>query len=404
MSNSLQELYARGSLFHRSRAREMMEDLGLDVLVALSPVNVRYLTGHWNSLETTFTDYMMMVNGSAAMTFAPAASFDGSDISLISHALTSMPPPDEGVTTVPFGSAGLAASRVGALAAVLSSREGGPRRVGVDLDGCSAREWTEIRTALPGSILLDASVVFRFLRSVKTEWEVTCAERAVLATEAAMMACAQNIRPGGSQEAIVSEYQRELLGHGAESEHVSFGLQGQGVAQGGFGPFAVNDVFLFDVGARLHGIVTDTGTTVALGAMTAAQRDAFSQVKACVQAGADLLAPGTPVSVVGEAMSAAIRTAWSGLVSPSGHGVGIEPKEYPFIGGTVQGRYADQVMSAEAADVELMPGMVINLECPITIPGEWSVHTERTFAITEVGVRELTPAGSREEPIFIEVD
>lgn len=403
MTNSLHETSAHGGLFHRRRAQEMMADLGVDVLVALSPVNVRYLTGHWNSLETTFTDYMMMVNGSAAMTFAPAATYDGSNLSLISHALTSMPPPDEGVMTVPFGSAGAAASRVGALAADLSNRGIRPHRVGLDLDGCSAREWAEIQRALPGSMLLDASVVFRFLRSEKTEWEISSAERAVLATEAAFMGCAREIRPGGSQEAIVSEYQRQLLGYGAESEHVSFGLHGDGVAQGGYGPFAVDDVFLFDVGARLHGIVTDTGTTVVLGAMTATQRDAFSQVKECVQAGADLLAPGTPVSAVSGAMSAAIRTRWSGLVSPSGHGVGIEPKEYPFIGASVQGRYADQLMSAEAADVELMASMVINLECPISIPGEWSVHTERTFLITEGGMRELTPAGARDEPVSIDL-
>jgi len=74
---------------------------------------------------------------------------------------------------------------------------------------------------------------------------------------------------------------------------------------------------------------------------------------------------------------------------PQGHGLGLEPRELPFIGPPTDLRLADDVVDL-AVDQALEPGMVINLEVPLEQPGQYAVHVERSFLITGDGVVPLT--------------
>ena len=75
--------------------------------------------------------------------------------------------------------------------------------------------------------------------------------------------------------------------------------------------------------------------------------------------------------------------------APQGHGLGLEPRELPFIGPPTELRLADDVVDL-AVDQSLEPGMVINLEVPLEVPGRYAVHVERTFLITPEGVEPIT--------------
>jgi Xaa-Pro aminopeptidase len=74
---------------------------------------------------------------------------------------------------------------------------------------------------------------------------------------------------------------------------------------------------------------------------------------------------------------------------PQGHGLGLEPRELPFIGPATDLRLADDVVDL-GVDQALEAGMVINLEVPLDKPGHYAVHVERTFVITADGVEAIT--------------
>jgi Xaa-Pro aminopeptidase len=74
--------------------------------------------------------------------------------------------------------------------------------------------------------------------------------------------------------------------------------------------------------------------------------------------------------------------------APQGHGLGLEPRELPFIGPPTTLRLADDIVDLDV-DQALEPDMVINLEVPLEWPGHYAVHLERSFLITAGGAEPM---------------
>ena len=83
-----------------------------------------------------------------------------------------------------------------------------------------------------------------------------------------------------------------------------------------------------------------------------------------------------------------------------GHGIGLEPREYPMIYRGVEKKLTGRVMKA-SADASLEENMVINLETPYYYLGVGSFHIEKSFVVTTRGFRELIPQ-KRETPFIME--
>lgn len=162
------------------------------------------------------------------------------------------------------------------------------------------------------------------------------------------------------------------------------------------------DVLSLDVGVTLDGWVADAARTVVVGG--AGEADDRHLVETAELALADAVAacrPGGHVGDIGAAVQA--RAARAGVgVFPSliGHGVGRALHEEPPVPNV--GRAGD--------GPELVPGLVIAIEPMLTLgrpavrtaADRWSVftvdgrratHAEATVAITDDGVRVLTPWG-----------
>ena len=71
---------------------------------------------------------------------------------------------------------------------------------------------------------------------------------------------------------------------------------------------------------------------------------------------------------------------------PHGHGLGIELRDYPILVPDTGLRISDDCIDLPA-DLPLEPGMVINLEVVILLPGAASLEVEITTLVTPSGAR-----------------
>ena len=140
-------------------------------------------------------------------------------------------------------------------------------------------------------------------------------------------------------------------------------------------------------GIYFHPGVSDGGTTLALRPLARAESDALDCLREAIEAGMELLVPGTRASVVHNAMR--LVTERYPSARPQGHGIGMEIREDPIIGGSLGGRLRDECID-EPADLELEAGMLINLEASLFAIRHSSVHTEETFALGKHGSRRIS--------------
>jgi len=100
--------------------------------------------------------------------------------------------------------------------------------------------------------------------------------------------------------------------------------------------------------------------------------------------------PGVRGSAVHHAMADQLAARRITAVYPHGHGLGLELRDYPILVPDTGLRIADDCVDLPA-DLELEPGMVINLEAAVFVPGVASIEVEITTLVTETGARPFVP-------------
>ncbi len=137
-------------------------------------------------------------------------------------------------------------------------------------------------------------------------------------------------------------------------------------------------VVLMDFGAEVDGYKADMTRTLWWGELPKDVETAFDAVREAFDAAVGMLKPGVP----GEAVDGAARSVLREydlerfVVHPSGHNVGLEIHERPFLGQHYPG--------------ELATGNVLTIEPGVYIPDVGGIRLEDTFVITDSGPVALT--------------
>jgi Xaa-Pro dipeptidase len=402
-------------LFNERRAELLLRTSAVDAVVAATQVSVDYVTGHRSSFESTFRRYHMIPGAGPELLYRSFALVAASgERTLVAHAATvSTALPDWNGGLEIYGAAAFdpAAAEAAegafrelarmlargsadvpplvALAAAIHEAVPHGGRVAVEAAGLLPGELGELRALLPGIELGDGSVLLRLIRMVKTDDEIERSRDAAEITEGALAAMVDAAAPGRTLAELAQVFRRTVAERGADLEHVAISPFGLGIATVSGYPVRERDVLLLDVGCLYRSCVSDTGVTLALEPLTGEAAERYELVRDCLEAGARMLAPGTPVSAVYGAMRGVVAGTRAEHAAPQGHGLGLEPRELPFIGPPTELRLADDVVDLPV-DQALEPGMVINLEVPLGLPGHYAVHVERTFLITTDGVEPIT--------------
>jgi len=156
---------------------------------------------------------------------------------------------------------------------------------------------------------------------------------------------------------------------------------------------AENDMVLIDTGATLHGYNSDITRSYVFGEPSARQREIWELEQVAQLAAFNAAQIGAPCSAPDRAARDVIEAAGfgpgyqlPGLPHRTGHGVGLDVHEHPYI---VSGN-----------DLPLAPGMCFSIEPMICSYGEFGVRLEDHAYISDDGPRWFTaPSRSMDDPL-----
>ena len=413
-------------LFNRARAISHMQEYGLDVLVATSPVNITYFTDYFCWIDPLFKEYMMVPGASSNLAQAYAVFPLEGDPALVVNPLFAVNAEELWVQDIHiFGSAGLDdslppgeiprelvriqellhakhgnATSTDALLSILTQRGLTGARIGLEMEGLPPETNDLIRRALPGATLKNSADLIRMIRMVKSEEEIQRLTRSAEINELAAMESLAMARPGLPVSEMAAHYRAKAAELGADFDHFAFGVRGLGMTTETNYQLAEDDVLYVDYGCIYRYCFSDSGTTLAMRELPADLSNRFEALRACMDAGEAELRPGAKASTAADAMVQALHDRGITASFPHGHGVGLEVRDYPVIVPDNGLRVMDDCVDLPS-DLILEADMVLNLEAPLFMPGVGSLHIEQSFVVTQQGSRPLV-AQQRQRPIVFE--
>jgi len=370
---------------HVTRAREAMEAAGLDLLLLTSPADIAYLTG---------------------FRFSPWEHLAALAVPLEGRMRFLLPGYEEAgvAAAVPEETELFMFPEVGSDAeAFRGFREGLDRfeHVAITRASTSVDHAERLAAGLgTNGGVLDCSRLIGGLRAVKDEEEIALiAEASQIGDRAVQRMIDTCLFPGAREADLGGELSRILrlegadgsafepgitagwrsaLPHGPDHSRRSGEKPGQDTIQAG-------ELLIFDFSVVAGGYIADLSRTYVLGESEPRQREIFEVVKQAQSAAIAACVAGNQVSEVDRVAKAIIADAGYADCSPqkTGHGVGIELHELPFVS-----TFDDGVLEA---------GMTFAVEPAIYLDGYGGARVEDVVVVQPEGpARILTDPSSQE--------
>ena len=348
----------RAAKARRRALRARLAPVDLVGLLVTKPVNVRYLTGFAGSYGALLLLHDRTVFFTDRRYERQAAEVDGAEVVIA--------PGD------------LIAGVIG----VLGTDGDG---LGFEPGGLTWGTGQRLRTLLPGRAVVPAPELVEELREVKDDDELAAMrEAAGIATEA-LPEVLGGLRAGVTEREVALEIElgmRRLGGDGlAFDPIVAFGEHAaEPHHRPGERALGRGELVTLDFGAQVEGYRSDMTRTVVFGTASPRQREVYELVRHAEEAGLAALRPGVSCAEVDQACRRVIVEASFGdaFSHPSGHGVGLEIHEAPWVRPGGSGRIA--------------AGTPVTVEPGVYLPGFGGVRIEDLAVVRPDGHELLTTA------------
>lgn len=254
--------------------------------------------------------------------------------------------------------------------------------IALELDFLSFAFVEQLKSALPGSRILDAVRIMRDIVAVKFDEEIVLLRRAAKLVDAGARAAVERIRPGATELEVAAAASQPMLEGGAEFIH-HMTIRSGPHAYGLF-PFPTErkfepgDCVQIDLGCMVGGYVGDINRTVVVGKPSAAQQSLFDTAERMLDAAIKSTRAGLSCSEMWNAVTGeAKRAGMESLIKIPfiAHGIGIALQEYP-------------VVDASSTAI-LEENMVLALEPGLYSP-QASSRPEDMVVVTKSGCEVLT--------------
>jgi Xaa-Pro aminopeptidase len=290
-----------------------------------------------------------------------------------------------------------------------------PDRLGLELDVMPANLYLMFSQIFSDAQIVDLSTPIRLQRAVKSEFEITCVKKASVLADQVAAKVPELLREGMTEIELAGQLEAHArsLGHqglirmrmwdnylfyghimcgagaavpGAFASPTGGAGLNPNVGQGpSFAAIKPNEPILVDYVFALDGYLSDHTRIFSLGEVAQALQQAHAAMLEIQDAVKQQAVPGAITGDIYKTMMAMAEDkgyadSFMGAAAPkirfTGHGLGIELDEFPFI--------------AQGQTLALETGMLIALEPKVIFPGKGVVGIENTLVVTEKGLESLT--------------
>ena len=405
-------------LYNQERLLALMDKFDLAGVVAATPENIYYLSGHasWSQNGYRYGGSQVYVVYPRDPKQSPALLIPGGDVGYASldevwlqekyiygrprHAQIADPfklAAVEQRTVKLAGSDTKGPTAEKALAQLIRDKGMDRGRIGMDHFAIPVTIWEKIKAGLPQVTMLPASSFFRYVRMIKTPAEIQRLRESAELNERAITKMLSAAKPGVKESDLAGIYKGEIAKAGGQVYWMHMA-----VSRGGNFPalkdnvLQKGDVFRVDMGCSINGYHADVCKSGCVGAEpTAEHRKRYDAIQAGVLKSVDALKPGVRPQELYETMIAGVRA--NGLPNYSnfflGHTIGLEAREFPFLIGPAE--EVDDPFLPNTTNIPMEPGMTLNLEASNHEAGWGTVQVEYTCAVTDTGRQHLITPDQR---------
>ncbi|MBX9648879.1 MAG: Xaa-Pro peptidase family protein [Xanthobacteraceae bacterium] len=364
--------------FDTGKLDRLMEEAGLDVLIATSRHNVQYLLGGYRFF---FFDVMEAIGISRYLPVfvyqkghPENSAYIGNGMERFENELGSIWTP-----VVKTGSWGTL-DAIGLAVEHVSKLGGETKRVGIEA-GFLPSDAKDLLAALDSIELREAHFTLERLRAVKSPAELELIREASERVVDSMMATFAACTPGMTKNDVVAQLRREeqqrdlvfeycLIAAGRSHNRAPSGQQ-----------LEEGDVISIDSGGNYRGYIGDLSRMAVLGEPDSELRDLLGEVEEIQQAARRVIRPGVRGGDIIASGEAAVRSSpHRAVLDFTAHGIGLVSHEAPRLTATGPVPYPPY-----DANRPLETGMVISVETALLHPARGYIKLEDTLIVSADG-------------------
>jgi Xaa-Pro aminopeptidase len=380
-------------LFNKNRLLKLMDERGLDFIVASSPENVLYLSGLWSLCHWQIKSTQAYVVYPRDQKKEPVLVLPQSDIDILSDnpswiksfrsygtcimedtGNTNLTEQEQEYKRLKSIANGFA-DPMEALLDALKSLDYNKEKIGLDERNIPFPLVRKLEKAL-GIEFVPAYDVLQTTRMVKTKEELLRMQQSISLTESAIKTAMSEIKEGMTEKEMFAIYSREIVMNGGIPTLNVVGVNehsGSANAQVTDRKIKKGGIVRFDVGCTYNHYHSDTARIGILGEPTKKHLEYFNAIRKGTEAGINVMKPGVLASQVYEATMKAVKD--NGIPHYQrhfvGHGIGIEVYDPPLVTPT--------------ADTALEENMIFCIETPYYEFGFGGLQVEEVVRVTKDG-------------------
>ena len=374
--------------FDAGRLDALLDDAGIDVLIATSKHNVQYLLGGYRFFFFETMEAIGTTRYLPALIYRKgkpqSAAYVGCAMETFEQELGRFWPP-----TLDLGTTGSVAAMEQAVAHIRTLGDG-VRRVGVESAFLPADAEGVLRRELSNCEIVDAVLPLERLRARKTPEEIGLLRQASERVIDSMLATLKQVRLGMAKHEIAETLRREEVSRGLVFDYL---LHTAGTslnrAPDSDQRIAAGDILSLDSGGNYKGYIGDLCRMAVLGEPDAELEDLLGFVEQVQQATRGPIRPGArggDIIDLGERMVR--ESPHAAYTHYMAHGMGLVSHEAPRLMNLPRLSYA-----AYDADRPLEAGMVISIETTMQHPRRGFIKLEDTVLVTDAGHEGLGDGG-----------
>ncbi|MEM2738385.1 MAG: Xaa-Pro peptidase family protein [Candidatus Bathyarchaeia archaeon] len=265
-------------------------------------------------------------------------------------------------------------------------------KIGVDELGISFSLWLELQSKLPKATIVPASHIFKEIRMVKTDEEISRLKKAAEISEGAFYAAVEQVHEGVTELDVAREFDKYVIENGGVPFLTLFGFGARSTLPNCVptnNKLKKGDVIRFDGGCIYQHYYSDIAFSAVFGQPTEKMRRYYRALVMGTQKAIQSIKPGVMAS---ELFRIAVNTVKENGVSHykrhhCGHGIGVEIYDLPTLSPS-DNRFLEE-------------GMVLCVETPYYEICFGGLQIEKTVLVTKDGFEYLTSPIENEELLVI---